>query len=56
MGYIANAMNCSLNPLLYGKLCFWGSVVGYIGSIPAFWLAGKNYSKFLKEKRYQENF
>jgi hypothetical protein len=39
---------------MYGKLIFLGSVVGYLGSIPCYWLAGKAYVKNLKDKEEKE--
>lgn len=43
IGQLANVFGAAANPFIYGKLIFAGSLVGYLGSIPAFWLAGKSY-------------
>ena len=48
LGFLANLLKCKENPLMYGKLVFYGSVGGYLCSIPAFWMAGRSYKKYLK--------
>ena len=53
LGQMANLFGAINNPAVYGKLIWVWSMVGYIGSIPAFWKAGKVYKAFV-EKKEQE--
>ena len=48
LGVIANWFNAVANPAIYGKLIFGFSMIGYIGAIPSFWRAGKQYKKFVE--------
>jgi hypothetical protein len=36
-------LGAATNPSIYGKLIFAWSIIGYVGSIPAFLKAGKLY-------------
>lgn len=46
----ANAYGCLANPALYGPLITASIGFSYIGSIPFWWMAGKEYKKFMEEK------
>lgn len=48
MNQLAQMIGANQFPWLYGKLIFLGSTIGYLGSIPSYWLAGKHYRKFLE--------
>jgi MFS family permease len=43
LGQVANMLGAAANPAIYGKLISLWSVIGYVGSIPCFWKAGKLY-------------
>lgn len=49
-GQIANRMGCLTNPALYGPLITTFVGLSYLGSIPFWYLAGKNYKKVMEEK------
>ena len=49
-GAIANSMGALTNPKLYGPLITSFVGLSYLGSIPFWWKAGKNYVKFMKNK------
>ena len=48
-GYIANLMGAAANPAIYGYILTGFACLGYWGSIPFWWLAGKSYTKFIEE-------
>lgn len=54
MSQMAQLVGANLNPWLYGKLIFTGSTIGYLGSIPCYWLAGRHYKRFLEERYIQQ--
>ena len=43
MSKCANIFQANAFPHVYGKLIFFGSLIGYLGSIPCYWKAGKYY-------------
>ena len=43
-------MGCLANPKLYGPLITTFDGISYLGSIPFWWKAGKNYKKFMEAK------
>jgi hypothetical protein len=45
LGQVANMLGAATNPAIYGKLISLWSVIGYVGSIPCFWKAGKLYKE-----------
>ena len=47
---IATTMGAAANPSLYGKILALFALVGYWGSIPFWWLAGRSYKEY-KQKR-----
>ena len=47
---IANSMGALTNPKLYGPLITTFVGISYLGSIPFWYNAGKNYKKFMEEK------
>merc|ERR1712137_1484608 len=49
-GAIANNMGALTNPKLYGPLITSFVGLSYLGSIPFWYMAGKNYNKFMEEK------
>lgn len=49
LGQVANMLGALSNPAIYGKLITLWSLVGYLGSIPCFWKAGKLYKKKMEE-------
>lgn len=49
LGQLANVFGAAANPAVYGKLISLWSAIGYIGSIPCFWKAGKLYKKRMEE-------
>ena len=51
MSQLCNFFNAAAAPHIYGKLIFAGSLFGYAGSIPAFWLAGKRYEEFIEKNK-----
>lgn len=42
---VAIAFNCASNPTLYGPILTLFCLIGYGGSVPFFWKAGKEYKK-----------
>ena len=50
LGQCANIFGAQANPAVYGKLIWVWSMVGYLGSIPTFWKAGKVYKKFVDDQ------
>ena len=50
LNLLANIFNATANPSVYGKLIFLFSIIGYAGSIPSFWRAGKEYKKMVENK------
>lgn len=53
-GLIANYMGALKNPALYGPLIFAFVFFSYLGSVPFWYMAGKEYKKFIEEKRLRE--
>lgn len=53
LGQVANMLGAATNPAIYGKLISLWSVIGYVGSIPCFWKAGKLYKEKM-DKSEQE--
>ena len=50
LGQVANMLGAPANPAIFGKLvCLW-SLIGYAGSIPCYWMAGKKYTKFVENE------
>lgn len=49
-GAIANKVGVLTNPALYGPCITAFVAVSYLGSIPFWWRAGKNYTDFMKKK------
>jgi MFS family permease len=47
LGFVANIIGAPANPALYGKLIFLWSLIGYIGCLPCFWVAGKLYKSYI---------
>ena len=47
MSQVAHLVGANQQPRLYGTLIFLGSTLGYLGSIPSYWMAGKHYKNFL---------
>jgi hypothetical protein len=47
--FIANALGASTNPSVYGKILTVFALVGYWGSIPFWYLAGKSYTKHMEK-------
>ena len=43
-------MGALTNPKLYGPLITTFVGISYLGSIPFWYMAGKNYKKFMEEK------
>jgi hypothetical protein len=43
-------MGALANPALYGPLIFGFVLLSYLGSVPFWWQAGKDYKKFMEEK------
>lgn len=52
LGQCANFLGAAANPAVYGKLIWLWNIVGYIGSIPCFYIGGKKYKEFVDN---QEN-
>ena len=48
LGYVSNLLGAASNPIIYGKLIFIWSLIGYLGCIPCFWISGKLYQKFIQ--------
>jgi hypothetical protein len=46
-GYLANSLGAAANPAIYGFLLTLFTLIGYGGSVPFFWLAGREYKKFM---------
>lgn len=49
-----NMYGCLQNPALYGPLITASIGLSYLGSIPFWWNAGKEYTKYMKEKDERE--
>jgi hypothetical protein len=45
-GYLANALGAQTNPYIYGPLITGCVTASYLGSIPFWWKAGKEYKDF----------
>jgi hypothetical protein len=43
-------MGALKTPSLYGPLIFGFVLISYLGSVPFWWWAGKDYKKFMEEK------
>lgn len=50
LGQCVNIFGAVTNPAVYGKLIWLWSMIGYVGSIPCFWKAGKVYKEFVDKK------
>ena len=50
---IINGLGATNNPVFLGQVLSVFSLVGYWGSIPFFYLAGKNYKKYVEENKKQ---
>jgi hypothetical protein len=48
-------MGCHENKTLYGPIITIFVGLSYLGSVPFWYLAGKEYKKFMEEKEEQEN-
>jgi hypothetical protein len=46
-------MGALTNPAVFGKLITVWSFIGYIGSLPCFWKAGKLYKAKMEEKEQE---
>lgn len=55
LGFCANFFGAATNPAVYGKLIWVWSMIGYLGSIPTFWVAGKKYKKFVDDQEVKAN-
>jgi hypothetical protein len=53
--FIANALGASTNPSVYGKILTVFALVGYWGSIPFWYLAGKSYTKHMEKQNMNFN-
>lgn len=51
MSKFCKVFGAATNPMVYGKLIAVGSVFGLLGSIGAFWKAGKAYTNHLEEEK-----
>ena len=49
-GWFANKFGVLANPAMYGPLITAFVAFSYLGSLPFWWRAGKNYKKFMEEK------
>ena len=47
---IAFSLGAAKNPAIYGYMLSFFALVGYWGSIPFWWLAGKNYKIYMEEE------
>jgi hypothetical protein len=47
----ANYLGAAANPALYGYILTGFAALGYWGSIPFWWLAGKSYKKHMLAQR-----
>jgi hypothetical protein len=47
-------MGCLQNPALYGPIITAFVSLSYLGSVPFWWKAGKEYKKYMDEKDAQE--
>ena len=46
---VANFIGAAANPALYGYVLTGFAFLGYWGSVPFWWLAGKSYKKYMSE-------
>lgn len=46
-GYLANFLGAAANPSIYGFLLTGSTILGYGGSVPFFWLAGREYKRYM---------
>lgn len=49
-GWLANRIGVLSNPALYGPLITAFAAISYLGSIPFWWKAGKNYKIFMENR------
>ena len=49
-GYLANSLGAQTNPFIYGPLITGCVTVSYLGSVPFWWMAGKEYREFKIKK------
>ena len=50
ISFLASYFNAPSNPAVYGKILTGCGAIGYLGSIPFWLLAGKNYEKEMLRK------
>jgi hypothetical protein len=54
MGKLAKILGASQNPAIYGYLIAMFGLIGYWGSIPFWYMAGKSYKKDMEAKAREE--
>lgn len=48
---VANFFGAAANPAIYGNILTGFALLGYWGSIPFWWLAGKSYKRHMEEQK-----
>jgi predicted MFS family arabinose efflux permease len=47
--WLSNYLGAAANPAIYGKVLTVFALIGYWGSVPFWWLAGRSYKKHMEE-------
>ena len=54
LGFLCNKFGAVANPTMYGPLITFTTFIGFLGSCPWWYLAGKNYKRIMLEKQKAE--
>jgi hypothetical protein len=54
LGKLCLKFGAAANPAVYGPLITFTTLVGFVGSCPWWYLAGKNYREFMLKKREED--
>lgn len=54
VGHLAKVFGAVQNPAIYGKLITFTTAIGFFGSVPVWWFAGKAYCRILKEREAEK--
>ena len=49
LNYLSVKFGAATNPAVWGTLITFTTLLGHFGSVPAWYLAGKSYTKHMKE-------
>ena len=51
-GYLVNFLNCANNARMIGNILAGFCAFGYIGAAFSFWMAGRNYTAMIQNKKF----